>query len=353
MNTFQRLYTREFVILLLIVSALLSLLFSIVSMVEKMDELSPLGISAENIILISVARVPGYLGYLLPMAALLCSIFVLGLASRRNEITVIKASGENIRRLLLPFIISGFLLIPINIAVSEIISPFALKESVNIINSYRDDSKVSYREGNIWFRGNEGVVARARLFIPDRDELLGLTIFYMEGGRLSKRIEAERGVWTDAGWLLHGIRLYDIEAHKVSLIDRMPTGDIGGPDVFRRERERLNEMGVLDLIRYERRLREAGYRNVRLNVDIQSRMAYPFTNLFMVFIGAYLSLKSRKGKGILSAGTGILISLIYWFLFTFSLSMGYAGLLPPAVSAWALPVLSAVMASTLYLRIPL
>ncbi len=93
MNRLQRLYIREFGLLLLIVASMLSAVFSVIFIVDRMDELIPYRQTTETLILLGALKIPEYLRYLLPMASLLCSIFVISSASRRNEITAIKASG--------------------------------------------------------------------------------------------------------------------------------------------------------------------------------------------------------------------------------------------------------------------
>ncbi len=352
MNRLQRLYIREFGVLLLIVSFMLSTVFSVIFIVERIDELMPYRQTTENLILLGALKIPEYLRYLLPMTSLLCTIFVISRASRRNEIIAIKASGVNLRRFFIPFIIAGILLVAIDFVTAEFMAPASLKKSNNIIYSLKGEKNISYQEGNIWIRAKNGLLVRAKLFVPQEMELYGISVFYMNEGRLIKRIEAEKGVWSGQDWRLREVREFDLNRNTVRYMPEKLLKGVGETEILEREKNRLSEMSVMELIRHEKRLKKAGYRNTKLKVDIQSRLSYPLANLFMVMIGIVLSLKSRKGKGMVSAGAGILISLAYWVVYTLSLSLGYAGGLPPMVSAWLVPAIFLTLGGGLYFRIP-
>ncbi len=352
MNRLQKLYIRDFGLLLLTVSSVLSILFAAISIVERMDELMPYSRTAGTLIMLGALKIPEYLRYLLPMASLLCTIFVVGLASRRNEVLAMKAAGVNVRRFFVPFVMAGLLLAAVDFGVAEFVAPAALKKSNDMIYSLKGGRNISYQEGNVWIRAKKGMIVRASLFEPQEMELYGISVFYMEGGRLTKRIEAERGFWSGEDWRLVGVREFDLLAESVRYMPEKLLPGVGGPDILEREKSRLSEMSVRELIRQERRLRTAGYRNIKIKVDIQSRLSYPLSNLFMVVTGIFLSLKSRKGRGMVSAGAGILLSLAYWFVYTMALSLGYAGVVPPLVAAWLVPLAFLAVSGILYFRIP-
>jgi len=351
-NRLQKLYIREFVLLLLIVASMLSALFSVISIVDRMDELIPYIHSTGTLVLLGILKTPEYLRYLLPMASLLCSIFVISSASRRNEIIAIKASGVNLKSFFIPFIAAGILLVTVDFVIAEFIAPASLRESNDIVYSLKGGKKISYQEGNIWIRAKNGLLVRAKLFVPQEMELYGISVFYIHDGKLTKRVEARKGRWSGQDWRLRQVREFDLKRKTVRYMPEKLLKGVGETAILEREKNRLSEMSVMELIRHERRLRKAGYRNTKMKVDIQSRLSYPLANLFMVMIGIVLSLKSRKGKGMVSAGAGILISLAYWVIYTLSLSLGYAGVVPPFVSAWIVPAAFLALGGGLYLRIP-
>jgi lipopolysaccharide export system permease protein len=354
MKTLQRLYLRDFLFMLFTITFALSGLFSLVSLVERMDELLPLGLKTGELIAVGVGRFPQFFSYLLPMATLISSILVLSLASRRNELTVIKAAGKNLRGFFLPFLLTALLLVPVNFLISEAVSPGLMEKSEGIIDSHREmNDGVSLRHGDLWIRAKGGRILHSKGVLPEGDQILGVSVFFMKDGRLSRRIEAENGSWSGNGLRLESARIYDLKRKRVSTrtelylqeFEKPPRLKNGGPGIY--------EMGAGDLYKYYMKLQAMGYHNRKLLVDIHSRYAYPITVLFMMITGIVLSLRSRHGKGILSAGVGVLISIAYWFIFTLSLSFGYSGMLPPVVAGWSVPVISSIGIVIVYLRMPL
>jgi lipopolysaccharide export system permease protein len=99
-------------------------------------------------------------------------------------------------------------------------------------------------------------------------------------------------------------------------------------------------------------LKNAGFNNLKLIVDLNSKISFPLINIFMMILGISLSSRSKHGGGLVTAGLGLLISLFYWLGYTFSLSIGYAGMLPPVLAAWTVPFLFGSLAVYLFLKTP-
>ena len=124
------------------------------------------------------------------------------------------------------------------------------------------------------------------------------------------------------------------------------------PGLFAEELKTPDEMGIYELYRYIQRLKTAGFNNIKLIVDLNSKISFPLINIFMMLLGMALSSRAKKGGGLVTAGLGLLISLFYWLGFTFSLSIGYAGIIPPVLAAWAVPFLFGTLAVYLFLETP-
>jgi lipopolysaccharide export LptBFGC system permease protein LptF len=72
----------------------------------------------------------------------------------------------------------------------------------------------------------------------------------------------------------------------------------------------------------------------------------------MMVLGLALSGMSRTGGGLFASGVGISLSVVYWLLYTFMLSMGYARVIHPVLAPWIVPVLFGMIAAYLFRRIP-
>jgi lipopolysaccharide export LptBFGC system permease protein LptF len=71
----------------------------------------------------------------------------------------------------------------------------------------------------------------------------------------------------------------------------------------------------------------------------------------MVLIGVSFPVR-RRMSGFVATAIGLVISLAYWFGYTMSLSIGYAGLLPPLAAAWLMPLLAGSAGIWLFRKIP-
>jgi len=351
-NRVQRIYIKDLVTLFVSLTLSLSALFSVVSLIDRLDELMRMKVKGGGLVFYVLLRIPEFMKYLFPMCLLLSVIFVLGLASRRNELTVLKASGQNLRGFFLPFIFLGIVAVVVNFLVAEVLTPYSLGMLQRYVMSQGKEASFKSGKNGLWLKGKDGSIVHAGLFLPDGNILKDVSVFYIKDGLLYKRIEAEKGIWYDKGIELKKVWIYQLVQNRTEYRDSYKIRNAFSRKGLIFERKRLMEMGVDELIKYNRLLNESGFRNIKLEVDIHSRLSYPLTNLFMLLVGIVISVKSRKGRGILSAGAGVLISLAYWFLFTFALSLGYAGVLSPVFSGWLIPVGSLIAGFYMFKSIP-
>ena len=74
----------------------------------------------------------------------------------------------------------------------------------------------------------------------------------------------------------------------------------------------------------------------------------PFLALLESFssvIGAGLAARGKVKEGLpISVSYGMGIAFLYWILFSFCMSLGYAAMLPPFMAAWAVNLISMCLA---------
>jgi lipopolysaccharide export system permease protein len=128
--------------------------------------------------------------------------------------------------------------------------------------------------------------------------------------------------------------------------------DLESPEIFSGEIRTTDEMGINELYRHIQRLRTAGFNNIKLLVDLNAKVSFPLINMIMMLLGISLAGRATTGGGLLTAGLGLVISLSYWFSYTFSLSIGYAGIVSPFIAAWSAPFAFGSLALYLFVRTP-
>ncbi len=353
----QRHYLREFFKVLSLIAAGLAIIFSLLDLIDKIDDFLPYKPSIKNLMLYVVFNFPRYLLYLFPMAILLCSLFVISQAKRREEITAIKAAGGRLRTLFMPFLAGGIVLSLFGFILGEAVVPEFSKRAFELKSSImKKGKKFSFKEGTMWLRAADGSIVKIGLYMPEEKISKNISIFKIGSERIRERIEAEEARWIDAKgsagkWVLENVTVYDMGQSSVKNYKSLEYPFIGPPSVFAEEIRKPEDMGIRELLRYTKRLEEAGFRNLKLLVDLNSKISYPVVNFFMVLLGISLPMRGKAGGGLATTAIGIFISLLYWVSHAMSLSMGYAGIVPPIIAAWFVPLVFAVIAVKFFRKI--
>lgn len=354
MRMLARHYLREFLKLFFLASTGLALIMSVLSLIQRIDSFLPHDPSVGNLAYYTLLVLPGNFLYLMPVSALLCSLYTIGRAARNREITAVMAAGGRVRRLLLPFLAVGAVLSLSGFVLEELVVPLTSKAARELRGSMSGKSTPStYQGGIMWLRAKDGSLVKIDFYIEEEDAFKGMSIFRTGEGRLREIIQAKEARYLKHKntWVLHDVTAYDTETGEIVQREDSEYAALGSPSVLREEVRKPYELGIFELYRYLKRLKAAGFKNIRLPVELQSKLAYPFVNLLMVVLGVSIAAR-RNLSGLVAAAIGLLITLAYWFGFTMLLSLGYAGVLNPVVAAWLMPVVLGSLSAYLFTNIP-
>ena len=358
MKIIQRYYIREFLKILSIIVFGMAMIFSIIDLIDKVDDFMPGRISFIQLFQYVALNLPKYLYYLLPMSLLICSLFIFSQASRYRELTIIKATGGKLKRLLFPFVFMGIFFSLFGFVIGEVIIPDFSERTLDFKKAFlKISEKLQFKEGTLWMRGTDGAFVRIELYIPEKKSAQGVSVFITKDASLSKRIEAQEALWVKGEglqgiWRLKKVDIYDIEKGETSHAAEMEYAELESPDLFNKGIKNPEEMGIGELYTYMNRLKRAGFKDTKLDVDLYSKVSYPLVNFFMILLGISLSAMNRIGGGLFAAGLGLFISFVYWLFYTFMLSLGYARIIPPFAATWVVPILFGTAALYLFSKIP-
>jgi lipopolysaccharide export system permease protein len=348
-------YAKEFLRAFAVVGFFLALILSLLDLVDMMGDMTSLRASVGGLAGYTALVFPRYLLYLMPAAALICSLYTVGRASRAKELVAVMAAGGRVRALLMPFVLIGAAISLTGFALGEFVAPACSERAEALRQSMKGRSALPslQKDGMIWLRADDGSIVKIDFFLENTDTLKGVSIFRTEGEGLREILLAERAVYSAAekAWMLEGVRRYDIPTGDTETLKELRYPYLSSLEAFREEALKPFEMGILELSRYLERLHRAGFKNQRLEVDLQSKMSYPLVSLFMIVIGISFSAKRNLG-GLAATAIGLLISLFYFFAYTMLLSMGYAGILPPLAAAWTMPLAFGAVSLWLFRKIP-
>ncbi len=341
MKILQKYICREFLKILFFTLSAFVLIYLIVDFFARMDTFIEERAPANLVLLHYLYQVPGVAFQIFPLGILMATLLGLGLLSRNNEITAMKANGISLYWIALPPLILGILASAFCFIGNEFIVPSTKRQAEDILHTgiYKKERKTFIRNYKIWYRSHNAIY-NFQVFKPESDTLEGVTLFEFDDDfRLRRRIDANRAVWKDGAWHFYDVTTRDFREGETIQTTRFAEKVISipeTPDVFKEERKDTEEMGYYDLRRYIRKIEMGGYDATKYIVDLYAKLSFPFACVIMVFIGIPFSTKTARSGGIaLQVVLSIVIGFLYWIILNLSLSLGHSGVLPPQLSAFA------------------
>lgn len=367
MRTLQRYLWREIAAATVFVLAALLALFAFFELINQLDEVGQNGYQLRTAFAYVLLKMPTLAYELMPIAALIGTIYALSKLASNSEFTIMRVAGMSTRRLAGTVARAGAVLVVLTYALAEFVSPpaEALAQRLKLTATGTPIAQ-QFRSG-VWVRDvvkdATGQVERLRfvnvrevradtsvqawrVFEFDRDFRLRAISTAEEG-----RFRAAAADGTPAGWTLSNvvetrIPLVDTRETKPSNaqteIVRLPElrwrSDLT-PDIFGVLLVQPERMSVMGLVQYIRHLADNRQQTTRYEIAFWTKLFYPLAVVVMMALAlpfAYLHV--RAGSVSLKIFTGVMIGVLFYML---NKLFGHVGLLntwPPIVVA-ALPSL--------------
>ncbi len=340
MTILYRYVTREILICFSIVLITVLSIYVAVDFIEKIDNFLEAGVPA--------GRWIGYLWYKLPLSCvqiapvgfLLSILVALGLMSKNNEVIALKSCGIGKTRLLKPTVMLGVIFCGLLFVVAEMVVPIFMVNANQIwIQEVKKKNIYASRTNDIWMRAPRQIIHIKR-YIPQKKRVSGVTIHTFDDHfQLIERIDAASGAFENGRWQLNDVvqQVFDENAggHQLRSQETMTVDIDLNPEDLSQATKRSDEMGLAELGRYIEKVEREGYGAVRYRVDYHSKIAAPFVCLFLSVLGTAIALRGKLREGVsVSITYGLGIAFLYWIFNSFCLSLGYAEMMPPVVSAW-------------------
>jgi lipopolysaccharide export system permease protein len=345
--------------------ALLSI-FAFFDVVAQLDDVGENGYTLRAALLYVLLSQPSRVYELMPIAALIGTIYALSKLAASSEFTIMRVSGMSTRRLALWVSGVGLALVAATYLMGEVVAP-PLERLAQRVRIQATSSGVAteFRSG-AWVRDivrdEAGNVERlrfvnVRVVRPDTTTALWRIFDFDAQFRLRSISTAESGVYLapDAqqrgAWLLAGVVETRIPA--VERDDATPTA--AGTQIVREAQRRWDtelspeifgvllvspeRMSLLGLAQYVRHLEENRQRTERYEIAFWNKIFYPLAILVMMALAlpfAYLHV--REGSVSLKIFTGVMIGVVFYMLNKLFAHLGLLNTWPPIVVA-ALPSL--------------
>lgn len=253
-----------------------------------MDELRDVGkgnygvAQAGQYVLLSVPRM---VTQLFPIAALIGCMAGLGMLARQNELTVIRAAGVSLRRIVWSVMKIGLLLVVLVTLLGEWLAPRTEHEA-QVLRTVSMSESIS-------FKGATGLWARdADTFVNIREiradgKLSEITLYDFADARSLRQItRAQTAVFTKDHWQLQNVTKQQFDGERVvsSKVDNADWNTQLSPDLLSVVIVQPDAMSVVGLHNYVDYLTENGLRAERYKIAYWTKVAAPFVSAVMIFL---------------------------------------------------------------------
>lgn len=340
MACLHRYWLKEFFKYFAIIQMMILIVFVFIDYLSRMNNFLNSDVTMLRGLWYVLLKVPFMFVQLTPASLLLAVIAAFGIMNRNAELTALKSSGISVYFLVKPALLAGGILALVMFFLGETVIPVSMAKANHIrYHEMVDSPSLSQGRTDIWIKSGRDLI-HINFFDPVQKKVAGVTATTMgEGFRIERRIDAREGLYDGEKWVFTDVteQIYDAERedYTVTVIPlkevrlAIKPGDLGQMTL------KSNEMSFAELRRYVAKVSSEGYDATTYEVDMNGKLAFPFICVIMALTGAATGMRSFVKTNLpVAIAVGVVICFLYWFVFGFCVSLGYAKILPPLVAPW-------------------
>ncbi len=357
MNLLDRYVAREILKYFLLLLAAVVGVYMAVDFIEKVDDFLENQVPLGRMGVYFVLKLPQIVAQISPVSVLLSVLIVFGLMNRHNEIIVLTCSGVSLYTLLKPVAGVGVAFGLFVLAVSEVAVPLTAPELNRLwYEEVKGRPLAALQQKNVWIRG-QGSILHIRHYDPRDFSVHGITVNYLDADfNLVRRVDAVRGVFDEGRWIFSEVmeQVHDPGQGGYRVLFHARKEEALGlvPQDLEEIVKKSNEMSLAELSEYVGEIQREGYDATAYRVDLYAKTALPSACIILSLLAAGIAMRrgSRDSLAV-SIGAGLFAVFIYWVLYSFSLSLGYGGVLHPLLAAWLPNVVFTCLAGVILLQV--
>lgn len=344
MRILDRYITREFLKTYLIIFISFAVLFIVIDIIDNLPRLVRNGATTELATIYYLLRLPYLLVLTSPVTVLLTGLFMMNSLSKHNESVAIRAAGVSITRAMLPLFGIG-MLISIGVAImGEYLLPYAEKTrsyvyNVKIKGEEPEDQMLKAR---IHYRGQKNDFYYFGFFDGYKNTLriIDLTRIDFKTKQMVEHVTATSATWDKDHWIMRDVEIRKFRDGKQFSLKTIPMTEEKflevNPKDFIRITKKTLSLNFWELKDYIGRLKKLGEDTNREVTDLHMKLSFPLANLIIIFFFIPIATTNVRSKG---RGWVFMLGLTVCFSFLIVIriiqSLGYNGVIPPVIAAWA------------------
>jgi len=304
---------------------------------------------------------PQMLYLMAPLAILAGVMITVGLMSKANEVTAMKASGISAYRVLAPMVIAAGVLCGLQFGLDATWLPQFNQKQDALRAIIKGQPPQTYRNPeHKWVFGQGNDIYYFTFFDPNRAAFADVSVFEFDpqSFELTRRIFARQARWDDGiqGWVFtngwtrqfQGAVATSYQPFLVASFPGLPES----PQYFATDARQGSQMSFGELHRYIGALRASGYTVGRLSITLWKKLAYPLITVIMALLAFPFALTVGRRGTLLGVSVGIMVAITYWSTASLLEALGNLNQLPAPVAAWAPDAVFLGLGLYFLLRVP-
>jgi LPS export ABC transporter permease LptG len=285
--------------------------------------------------------IPESVQYIFPVTALVAALLSLGLLTKFNEITAMKACGISLYRIMFPVLVLSVLVSLGSFYVQENILPDSNKRAEQVWNEIQESPARSY--GHLDRRWMLSSVKDRIYHYSYFDQYVSafsqFSVFDIDptSWSLEKRVFSEKGYLAEQNLILSDAWTWEFSGSGITRFDKQESTRIfHGEDenYFLKEWEEPDQMSYRELQDYIGQIEKRGFETLKFKVDLNFKLTFPLASFIMALLGIPFAFSMGKRGALVGIGLGVIIAMVYWGAIAAFRSLGYVNYLSPFLAAW-------------------
>lgn len=337
LKLYQRYLMRETFAAIALVQVAFLALFSFFDLIDELKSVGKGGYEFGHAMVFVVLSLPGRFYELVPVAALIGTLYSLSTLARHSEITVLRAAGLATRELLMTLFKVAAVLAALTLLIGEVVMPYSERAAQEL--RMRAMNKVVAQQGfrsGLWVKDGRSFV-NIRTATPDA-RLFDVRIYkFNEESALESVTDAREGEFMPPDrWKLSGVTsmTLDGDVARVENLETMEWRSAVNPDLLSVLMVAPERMSLFGLYNYTNHLIENRQKTERYEIAIWKKLIYPLAALVMVALALPFGYSHNRVGGVsLKIFAGVMIGILFHMLNGLFSSLGVINSWPPLASA--------------------
>lgn len=299
------------------------------------------GVSLATVLELGLLKLPEVGQMLLPFAVLFAAIATLWQLTRRQELVILRASGQSAWQFVAPMILGAVLLGILHITLLNPISAVLLSRyearEAELLGPQKRLVTIS-REG-LWLKEADDkgafILHAGKINLQSWELQNVMTLFFDREDNNTQRIDADRAYLGEGRWVFRDAVIsrageVSFTREELSVTTDMTRDDIEDSTA---DPETISFWELPDFIRT---LDQTGLSATSLRIHYQGLLAQPLFLAAMVLLAAAVSLRPpRSGMTVLLIIAGLSVGFFVFFFSSFLKALGMTHQIPVIMAAWA------------------